>query len=274
MNFNKWVHVDSVIEKVSRDYEINSFSRDDAKEWAWECMGKMGVPSLLKDASCIVEINNYKGVLPPDFYEMVSARTYIDKVILNETAYEFWQDYAGYKDTNKTVSDGYNSFTMVSDEYNNWESPANVLIGNYTSGTTGLPVRLKYVYKIDGDYIHVGFPDTTIEVAYKAIPMYNDGSPMIPDDERIKYAIEATIIYKVIQREWVKGNATIQMKNEIEREYLFAIGSGRNKALTPSNAEWEAMKNRAMAIIKSHKGFDQSNALFGMRNTNYLDKSV
>lgn len=125
MQFSQYVNIDSIIEKINRDYESVSFSRSDAVEWAWECMGKIGTPSLLRDQSCILEVKNWRGVLPPDFYRMRSVRTYHDKIVLNETYYEFWRDYGGYKDTNKTISDGTNTLTLMSDDYNNWEAPAS-----------------------------------------------------------------------------------------------------------------------------------------------------
>jgi hypothetical protein len=288
--FLKFVNIDQIIEKCHRDFELTQFSRDDAAEWAWECLGKLGAVQFLKEKMCIIEMMDHRGTLPDDFMTVQSVRTYRDKYVLNQTSYEFWKDYRGYRTESKTIDDGVNKFNIVSDDYNNWEEPASKEIGVFEAAGThwgnygqhhhihanehGLMQREKYVFKIDGDYIYSGLKDRALEISYLAVPVFNDYTPQIPDDERVKYAVEATIVYKILQREWVKGNVSLQMKREFEPEYLFAIASARNKAVTPDEEDWELLKNRAMAIIKSHKAHDNSYAMFGTRINNFLDKSV
>lgn len=267
MQFNKFVSVSTIMEKVMRDTGFTDVTVGDAAEWTWECLGKIGTPALLSDEACRIDIDSKGiGVLPPNFIEekFGGVRTFKDKKVLEKSAYSFFQDYAGFTNENKTTG----NVTLESDRYNNlddsvkWTDPNN------------MPYRLSHVYFIQGDYIYTGLSDETIEIAYKSIPCFADYTPMIPDNEKIKGAVEAYVIMKLMTREYYKGNVDRIKKEDAVQEYTFCAGQARNATIEPTVEDMRLIQNRMQALIKSTRSHETSGSIWGSKYNPGVNKQI
>ena len=117
-------------------------------------------------------------------------------------------------------------------------------------------------YKIQGGIIFTNIKHTTIELAYQAIPLDEDGKPLIPDNSSFLRALE---LY--IKKQWF----TIQFDMEkikpailqnVQQEYAHAVGDCQSEFHRLSIDKAEALFNSLSRMILPNQhmsGFKYSN---------------
>lgn len=104
-------------------------------------------------------------------------------------------------------------------------------------------------YKTQGNIIYTSFKEGNIEIYYKAIPIDENGVPLIPDNSIFLKALE---LY--IKKEWFTilfdtGKIHQNILQNTQQEYAFAVGACNNTFIIPSVSEMEAIKNMWNQLI-------------------------
>lgn len=80
-------------------------------------------------------------------------------------------------------------------------------------------------YKIQGDRIFTSIKDGDVELSYQAIPIDEEGYPMVPDNSKFTRALEA-----YIKKQWFTilfdmGKLQAGILNNVQQEYAWAVGA-------------------------------------------------
>lgn len=114
-------------------------------------------------------------------------------------------------------------------------------------------------FKTQGMMIYTSFREGQIEISYKAIPMDNEGLPLLPDNPIFLKALE---LY--IKKEWFTvlfdmGKISPAVLQNTQQEYYFKAGQCNNEFMIPSVSEMESITNMFNQLIprvtEFNKGF-------------------
>ena len=113
-----------------------------------------------------------------------------------------------------------------------------------------------YVYRIQGNYIFCGIENTTLQISYKAFPIWEDFTPMIPNDEKYIRMCKSHLAYMNANRLFLNDKLAENKLNRIEQDYLFNIGSARSASIMPSMNQMENIKRMRMRLLPKPSQFD------------------
>lgn len=111
-------------------------------------------------------------------------------------------------------------------------------------------------FKTQGRVIFTSFKDGTLEISYKAIPVDNEGYPLLPDEPNFLRALE---LY--IKKQWFTilfdmGKITPAVLQNTQQEYYAAAGACNNSFLIPSVSEMESIKGLMNQMIPRFNEFN------------------
>ena len=223
----KYTSLNEILEAVYRDEEYaNELDWGDAVSWAGQALAKIDAPSLYVEkvtgSSLLtphISIVGYRGALPVDFESVLPA---------------------GIRDSSTKEVYDHSTDSFHTSQYINQEEPY------YTTG------RKTFILK--NEYIETSEETATIEMAYRAFMVDDDGFPMIPDTERVKEAVRSFITYKMDHRLWRKDRISERVYRNSEQEWLFYIASAKNKLriMNPERREiWTRHWTRLLPVISS-----------------------
>lgn len=134
----------------------------------------------------------------------------------------------------------------------------------YISGTFFRPDSLERAFKTQGTFIFTTFKDGDIEVAYNAIPIDEEGYPLILDNEKYKNAL----IWYIKQDKFGKYFTTNKVSQNVlqyaQQEYAWAVGQLSTELKMPSLSEWENISNAHNQLLQKTKEFEKSFETTGM----------
>lgn len=139
------------------------------------------------------------------------------------------------------------------------------MTSNFTWGVYNENYADEYSFKTQGTIIYTSFKNGEIEVSYKAIPVDDDGFPMIPDNSVFLKALE---LY--IKKEWFTilfdiGKISIQVLQNTQREYAFKAGQCNNEFIIPSVSEMESITNMMNQLIPRFREFENGFRALGIK---------
>jgi hypothetical protein len=120
-----------------------------------------------------------------------------------------------------------------------------------------LKTRSPFVYTVNDSYFYTNF-DGTVCLSYLAIPVDDDGFPMIPDSVQYEDALFRYIVTKLYYIDFLQGKITPQMYNKLEDDWNTKCMAARGKANMPNLDQMEAIKNswvRLIPVINEHSTF-------------------
>ena len=246
-----YTRIEEVIYKLNDKYSLNiDFSS--AKEFVWDIMGIVFCDDMLEERIREIDITSYQGVLPEDFY--------------NGTGMMIREKKTGYPLTEST-----DSFFFFFGNSNTAGGSDGVLITygesvNLPAGFEDSTVYAsiipknrdhdKYTYKLNGDLIRCGIENCTLEMAYKAFPMYEDFTPKIPNDSKVIEMCRDYISFMIAAKLWAKGELSDRVFDKIEAFTYWSRAAAKTKASMPSMARMEQIKNRVISMIPRPNEFN------------------
>jgi len=185
-----------VLAKIFRDFKVdNSDWTLDAIEWIGEALEFIGSVNQYKRKAVILEVSDHCAVLPGDLILLqgifYSTETDITKFIAARKA-------PLYSSTSSTLHAGVHS------------SVAN-------EGT--FPDNGDKNYVINDNAIYTSFEKGLIAVSYLAIPLGEDGYPMIPDHISFKEALKWFIAMRLMEGGWTHSIFTFEKVEFNWRKY-------------------------------------------------------
>lgn len=225
-----YVGLDYIMDVLYQEYGFPDVSEEDVAELLWRGINHIGVPDGFIVRHGEIVINNHKGQLPYDFYELMDGgiRDKATKTGLTRSSDIFHNENADSNNTVEVVGDydpatGSSYETVVFNE----NSPAY------------------YSYKIEGGIITTGIKDGTLEIVYRSFPMDdNTGMPKIPRDEVYIAGLVDFVAYHIGFKMMLKDKLSERKFNYIAQRYAFSIGKAKSKAIIPDKERMESLRNQ------------------------------
>lgn len=104
-------------------------------------------------------------------------------------------------------------------------------------------------FKTQGRTIIVSFPKGTIHIAYKSIPVDDEGLPLLVDNPKYLKALELYIKCQLFTVLFDLGKITPQVLQHTEQEYAWSAGQLEEEFKTPSMSEMQSITNMLNQII-------------------------
>jgi hypothetical protein len=282
----KVTSVRRVIAKVFTDLDLKEGDHriSDLIEWAGEAIKKIGAfPTLLtkvtgKGGLPLLEISNYQVKLPCDlvainqvaystsesgpFYPMVYATGSFDATAPTEAENTALTNVPTDNQLINLVRDLYGADFTVPYSYSEAalylnthptvrESLEGLLTGQRSNNGT------RDAYTASGDYTYLVFPgyiktalkDGYLMVSYQAVPVDNEGYPMIPDDESFEEAIYWYINMKLTYPEWKMGRIRDAVYYDTRNSWNFYRKQAYGHSMMPNVDQLEAIKNAWLRLV-------------------------
>lgn len=209
-----------------------------------------GFPALYSDKIDKVNIKDFRGLLPCDLISIIQVKDVRTGICLRSMTDTF----------NKGL---YPKPTMdcspPKDPMNNARSPQELYI----------PPMPEYEeepsFKTQGRIIFTSFPEGEVEIAYKSIPIDEDGFPLIIDNETYLNALEAYIKLKVFTVKFDVGDITSGILGNAQTDYAWAAHLLQSEMTLPSLSEMESLSRYLTTMIKPVTHFDNGFKNLGNR---------
>lgn len=236
----KTTSVKVVIAKLYRDLDLKEEDLFiNFLEWSAEALEKIGAFTQLETKSCDpIEINNFKGELPTDI-------VYINQVSFN-----------GYP-----ILPASNSFGPIKIENNG--SPSNapyafyedkiqntVFVNPADSGLYTLNKGLyeRVTYSIGGGCIKTSFCNGFLEISYQAMPIDEEGYPLVPDYVEFREALYWYINMKYSYSMWRRGEIRDGIYQHAQEQWHWYCQQAANKAIIPDLSTLESIKRSFLCL--------------------------
>ncbi len=190
----------------------------------------VGMPKSFTEKTELIEIEDYRGVLPCDLESIIQVRTQ-NKCGHHHGVFRYTTD----------------SFHMSEHKHNSYD----------------------LTYKVQGDIIYTSMKSGIIEIAYRALQIDSEGYPMIPDNSSYINALELYIKKKCFTILFDTGKITSQVYNQVCQDYAWAVGQAQSDLVRPSIDEMQSLTNSLNTLIprvnEHSKGFINNGSMEKIR---------
>lgn len=204
-----------------------------------------GYPKLYQDKIDTVVIKDYRGLLPCDLISIIQVKDLDTGICLRSMTDNFTPGMRPKPDAKHQPKDLLNNMKPHVDTY--------------------IPPMKKYEdepsFKTQGRIIFTSFPEGRVEIAYKAIPVDDDGFPLLIDNETYLNALEAYIKVRVFTVKYDLGEIQAGVLSNAQTEYAWAARQVMMELTMPSTSEMESITRMLNTMIKPVRQFDN-----GFRN--------
>ena len=240
---SKFVSSDHIIEKLRTDYGFESIHKTEVVEWLYDIIGIIGSIDSLYETTAQVEIVDWKGILPINFYSIN------EQCLIRDHSTRIPLIYSGNLATMLDKDPNANAVLYDEGESVVYDMNNNVLEG--TGLVAVIPTSQdyeQYTYKLNNNYIFTGYQNGSVDMEYMAFPVGEDGFPLIPDDTKWIRAAVDYVAEKMAFRLMLKDDLSERKYGMIHERYLWSVGAARTKAHIPSLSKMEAIKNRSLRL--------------------------
>lgn len=178
-----------------------------------------GFPSLYTDKVEELEIHDFRAVLPCDLVSIVQVRDSINGYALRAMTDTFYPKSG--MEQKKCCTD---------------------LVNNVAPCDNRPPTPLwEMSFKTQGQLIYTSFPEGKIEICYKAIPVDDEGYPLLLDNETYLAALESYIKKTVFTFKFDQGKISQQVYQQSLQDYAWNAGMLDAEMKIPSISEMESI---------------------------------
>ena len=247
---NNYISLKTIMDKTLRHPMMAGISFEAVIDYAIDFMRIVQCAGFFEEKCELIEIKNYAGELPPDFYEVNQIRLnrFDGKIPIYEPVYK--KDEAG----NDIIDENGNKIPAglyVQTGYEDVEIYRNKPF-RYATDTffmSNLKNDRDLTYKIQGGYIYTSIKEGVIELSYRAILIDEEGYPLIPDNSKFTRALEA-----YIKKQWFTilfdmGKLQGPILQNVQQEYAWAVGACESEFQKMSLDKAESFYNSWRTLI-------------------------
>lgn len=114
-------------------------------------------------------------------------------------------------------------------------------------------------FKTQGRILYTSFPEGEVEIVYKAIPVDENGFPLLVDNEIYIGALEAYIKKQVFTIKFDQGKLAAPILQNAKQDYAWLAGQLNSEFTIPSVSEMQSISNAMTHLIprmnEFYKGF-------------------
>ena len=188
----------------------------------------VGVPNEFEEKTALIDIKDYRGCLPCDYYDMIQVRTYKEGEYCPRV-FRYTTD-SFHHSPNKGDSDA-------------WD----------------------LTYKLQNSIIYTSIKEGTIEIAYHAIKVDKEGYPMIPENSSFIQALELYIKKKVFTILFDQGKINNAVLQNTQQEYAWYVGQAQRDLTMPTIDQMESISNMWTQLLQRNNEHSKGMKPLGRR---------
>lgn len=198
-----YTNIRLIMDKLTRHPLLKDIPFETVIDYTIDFIRIVGTPKSFLERTQEIDIKEYRGALPCDYYDINQVRI-IDK--------------------DKRMG----AFRYSTDSFH---------MSNIKPKHGGL------TYKIQGNCIITSIPEGKIEIAYKAMPLDDEGYPLIPDNGSYSRALELYIKLQYFTDFFDEGKISSQVLANTQQQYAWAVGQAQTDLIRPTIDQMEAISN-------------------------------
>jgi hypothetical protein len=234
----QYTNIRRVLDNLTDHPLLRDITLEQVVRYTIRFIGLHGMPKLYQDKEEEVEIKDFRGLLPCDLISIIQVMDRHTGVCLRSMTDNF------------LPADHFPPPRHKCDQLNNVVPPKELYI----------PAIARYhsesAFKTQGRVIFTSFPVGKILVAYKSIPVDEDGFPLLIDNENYLAALEAYIKKQVFTVKYDTGKISAGVLQNAQKEYAWAAGCLDAEFVIPSQSEMESITRNINTLIPKVREFD------------------
>lgn len=239
---NNYTSLKVIADKTLRHPMMAGISFEAIIDYAIDFMRIVQCAGFFEEKCSTIEIKDYKGLLPDDFYEVNQIR--LNSLANKVPKYE--ENYRIDEESNKIPT---GTYTQVGYEDVEYYKNKTFRYATDTFHMSDVKSGVDLTYKIQGGYIFTSIKEGTIELSYQAILLDEEGFPLIPDNSKFTRALQA-----YIKKEWFTilfdlGKLQAAIYQNVQQEYAWAVGACESEFQKMSLDKAESFYNSWSTLI-------------------------
>lgn len=253
VNEIQYTNIKRVLDNLIDDHPLlRDLTLEQAVRYTLRFIGLHGYPNLYIDKIEDVDIKDFRGLLPCDLIRITQVKDLDSGICLRAMTDNF---------TPGLLPEG--------------ALPAKRKTGITFGDKQGYipPESLHHgelAYKVQNRVIFTSFPNGKVGISYKAIPVDEDGFPLLISDETYLNALENFILVKVYTNKFEAGKIAGGILQNAKQEYAWSAGQLHSAMMIPNTSEMEAIVRSIHTLIPRMREFD--NGFKDLGNREYLVK--
>ena len=205
----QYTNIRLILDKTLKHPLMQDLSFETVVDYTADFMRLVGVPNMFFEKTVVIEVSNYRAMLPCDYYKVIQIR----------------------KPGGPTFRYSSDSFHMS--EYKDFN---NRPISDLT-------------YKIQGNIIYTSIENGEIEMSYKAIAVDDEGYPLLPDNSSFTRALGLYIKKEHFTILFDTGKIDFRVLQNVQKEYSWAVGDCQTEFNRLSLDEAESFYNSWRTLL-------------------------
>jgi hypothetical protein len=243
----RYTNIRRVLDSLHDHPMLSSLTLEQVVRYTLRFVSIHGYSKLYKDKETDVDIHEFRGLLPCDLISIVQVKDDCSGICL------------------RSMTDTFTPGLVPPPPHPHHSShPYMPYIPPKAHGH-GEPT-----FKTQGRVIFTSFPEGRVRIAYKAIPVDEDGFPLLIDNENYLACLEAYIKKQVFTVKFDQGKIAAGILDNAKQEYAWLAGQLASEFQIPSYSEMQSIQNYITSILPSMRSFDQGFRYLGGRE--YIKK--
>ena len=260
------VSIKEILSNIMLHPMLRDVTLEQAVIYTLRFLGLHGYPKLYEDRIGTVEIHDFRGLLPCELVSIVQVKDVGTGICLRSMTDNFPAGMDGRKKTVpcEKIGGGSNRGVIVKGE--TFHHGREDVKDWYIPGR-GYHME-EPAFKTQGRVIYTSFPEGMIEIAYKGIPVDEDGFPLLIDNEVFKAALEQFIKKEVFTYKFDQGKISAGVLQNTQQEYAWRAAQLSSEMTIPSVSEMESITRAWNSLIPRMREFD--NGFVHMSDREYI----
>ena len=228
MHNGQTISLKNIIWRVLRNPLASELTYEEAAEFAIEIIRLLGAPLIYENkvTNPPLKIEDYKVALPKALIKIRGAR-----LITNLESYE----------------DNAIALRHATDIYHKALSCSNKSTEEMIT---------EYTYTTQKGVMYTSVKEGYVQISYTQLALDEDGYPLVPDNEKVKLAIEYYILHRFLEPLWMMGKITDKAFQYIEQKRSFYVGGAQSSMQLSGMDHLESTMNTINRLIINTQAFN------------------
>lgn len=219
-----YISIKEILNRLMRHPLLRDVNLDQVIQYTIDFISIFGMPKFYFDKQETLHIEDYRGILPCDLIAINQVKECSTNTCL------------------RSMTD-------------------NFLSEDYYNKRNGYRVPQELTFKVQGQVIFTSFREGDITVSYKAIPVDDNGFPLLIDNPTFLKTLEAYIKKEIFTIMFDMGKITPPVLQNAQQQYSWLAGQLQSEFTIPSISEMESLKRSWCTLLQRTTSFND-----GFRN--------
>lgn len=213
----QYTSIRRVLDNLMDHPMLRDISLEQVVRYTVRFIGINGLPKMYQDKIVVLNVHEFRAALPCDLISIVQVKDNHSGICLRS----------------------------MTDSFTPGMEPKEAKGRHHRE----VPHLHEMSFKTQGRVLYTSFPEGQIEVAYKAIPLDDDGFPLLIDNENYLAALEAYIKKQIFTIKFDQGKLAAGVLQNVQQEYAWLAGQLKAEFMIPSVSEMQSLMNAYNSLI-------------------------